>query len=83
MLEDLDEKRLEEFLKDLEQFKAKVELKKKKKNCLDLLEEIREMIENQRDGTTTRKETVKEKKSEEPQRPQEGRKLYATKFGEK
>ena len=30
MLEDLDEKRLEEFLKDLEQFKAKVELKKKK-----------------------------------------------------
>ena len=38
-LEDLDEKRLEEFLKDLEEFRAKVELRKKEKNCLDTLEE--------------------------------------------
>ena len=38
---------------------------------------------DQKEGTTERKETVKEKKSEEPQVPQEGRKLYATKYGEK
>jgi hypothetical protein len=79
MLEDLDEKRLEELLKDLEQFKAKVELKKMKKNCLDVLEEIKEMVEIQKDGKTV----VKEKKSEEPPKPPAGRKLYATKFGVK
>ena len=49
MLEDIDEKRLEEFLKDLEQFKAKNLPKKKKKNCLDTLEEIKELVENQKD----------------------------------
>ena len=43
-LEDLDEKRLAEFLKDLEQFRAKVELKKQKNNCLDTLEEIKEIV---------------------------------------
>ena len=32
MLEDLDEKRLEEFLKILDKFRAKVELKKEKRN---------------------------------------------------
>ena len=41
MLEDLDEKRLEEYLEDLERFKANVELKKKKKNCLDTIKEIK------------------------------------------
>ena len=83
MLEDLDEKRLEEFLTNLEEFKELIELKKKKKNCLDVLEDIKEMIENQKEGTTEHKEKAKEKKSETPPVPQEGRKLYATKFGEK
>jgi hypothetical protein len=32
MLEDLDEKRLKEFLLNLEEFKERIELKKKKKN---------------------------------------------------
>ena len=76
MLEDLDEKRFEEFLKDLEQFRAKVELKKKKKNCLDTLGEIQEMVEIQKD-----KKTVTQKdSSDEPPKPQKGRKLHATKF---
>ena len=82
-LEDLDEKRLEEFLMSLEEFKERIELKKKKKNCLDVLEDIKEMIENQKEGTTEHKEKAKEKKSETQPIPQEGRKLYATKFGEK
>ena len=79
MLEDLDEKRLEEFLKDLEQFRARLELKKKKKNCLDTLEEIKEMVEIQKDGKTV----IQKEKSDEPPKPQEGRKLHATKFGAK
>ena len=79
MLEDLDVKRLEEFLKELNQFRAKVELKKKKKNCLDVLEEIKEMIEIQKDEKTV----IQKEAIEEPPKPQEGRKLYATKFGAK
>ena len=83
MLEDLDEQRLEEFLTNLEEFKERLELKKKKKNCLDVLEDIKEMIENQKEGTMHGKEKAKAKKNEPPAEPQEGRKLYATKFGEK
>jgi len=79
MLEDLDEKRLDEFLTNHEEFKERVELKKKKKNCLDVLEDIKEMIENQKEGTMHEKNKAKAKKNE----LQEGRKLYATKFGEK
>ena len=79
MLEDLDEKRLEEFLKDLEQFTAKVELKQMKKNCLDAVEEIKEIVKIRKDGKTV----VNEKKSKEPPKPPAGRKLYATKFGAK
>ena len=37
------------------------------------------MSENQKEGTVYKKEKAKAKKNE----PQEGRKLYATKFGEK
>ena len=83
MLEDLDEKRLDEFLTNLEEFKERVELKRKKKNCLDALEDIKEMIENQKEGTMHEKEKAKAKKNEPPPVPQEGRKLYATKYGKK
>ena len=40
------------------------------------------MIENQKEGQE-HQEKAKEKKEEEPSVPQEGRKLYGTKFGEK
>ena len=74
---------MDEFLTNLEEFKERVELKKKKKNCLDVLEDIKEMIENQKEGTMHEKEKAKAKKNEPPPVPQEGRKLYATKYGEK
>ena len=50
MLEELDKPRLEEFLMRLEEIKERVEIKKQKKNCLDVLGEIKEMIENQKEG---------------------------------
>ena len=81
MLEDLDKPRLEEFLMRLEEFKERVEIKKQKKNCLDALGEIKEMIEKNKEGVEHRERA--EKKSKEPQPPQEGRKLYATKYGDK
>ena len=56
MLEDLDEKRFEESLMPLEEFRERIELKKKKKNCLDVLVDIKEMIENQKEETTEHKE---------------------------
>jgi hypothetical protein len=85
MLEDLDKPRLEEFLMRLEEFKERIEIKKQKNNCLDVLGEIKEMIENNKEGIEHR-ERAEKKSSEPPQPPeeqQEGRKLYATKYGEK
>jgi hypothetical protein len=73
MLEDLDKPRLEEFLKLLEEFKERVEIKKRKQNCLDVLGDIKEMIENQKEGHERRERA--EKKSKEPPQPQGGRKL--------
>ena len=85
MLEDLDKPRLEEFLMRLEEFKERVEIKKQKNNCLDVLGEIKEMIENNKEGIENREKA--EKKSKEPpqllEEQQDGRKLYATKLGEK
>ena len=81
MLEELDKTRLEEFLMRLEEFKERVEIKKQKTNCLDVLGEIKEMIENNKEGIEHRERT--EKKSKEPSPPQEGQKLYATKYGDK
>jgi len=86
MLEDLDKPRLEEFLMRLEEFKERVEIKRQKNNCLDVLEEIKEMIENNQKGFENREKA--KGPSVEPPTPQseaqpEGRKLYATKFGEK
>ena len=81
MLEDLDKPRLEEFFMKLEEFKEQVELKKQRKNCLDTLGDIKEMIENQKEGQEQR-ERAKNKK-EKPSIHQEGRKIYATQFGEK
>ena len=81
MLEELDKPRLEEFLQRLEEFKERVEIKKQKQNCLDILRDIKEMIENQKAGHEHRERA--EKKNKEPPPPQEGRKLYATKYGEK
>ena len=49
MLEDLDKPRLEEFLIRLEEFKERVEIKKQKNNCLDVLGEIKEMIEHNKE----------------------------------
>ena len=46
MIEDLDEKRLEEFLKLLDHHQQEIELKKKE-NCLKKLEESNEMVKNQ------------------------------------
>ena len=43
--------------------------------------DIKEMIENNKEGIEHRERA--EKKSKEPPPPQEGRKLYATKYGEK
>ena len=65
----------------LEEFKEQVELKKQRMNCLDTLGDIKEMIENQKEGQEQRERA--KKKKEEPSIPPEGRKLYATKFGEK
>ena len=65
----------------LEDFKERVEIKKQKQNCLDVLGDIKEMIENQKEGHEHREQA--EKKSKEPPQPQEGRKLYATKYGDK
>ena len=48
-----------------------------------MLEEIKEMIENQKEDKTTSNQKVKEETIEKPQVPQERRKLYATKYGEK
>ena len=81
MLEELDKPRLEEFLMRLEEFKERVEIKKQKKNCLDNLGDIKEMIENQKEGHEHRERD--EKKSKEPPQPQEARKLYTTKYGDK
>ena len=86
MLEDLDKSRLEEFLKRLEEFKERVELKKQKNNCLDVLGEIKEMIEHNKEGFEHRekaKSTSVEPPPQQPEAQPEGRKLYATKFGEK
>ena len=44
---------------------------------------IKEMIENQKEGTTDHKDKAKDQKSKTQSIPQEGRKLYATKLGEK
>jgi hypothetical protein len=81
MLEELDKPRLEEFLMRLEEFKERVEIKKQKNNCLDVLGEIKEMIESNKEGIEHRERA--EKKSKEPPQPQEGRKLYATKYRDK
>jgi chemotaxis response regulator CheB len=78
MLDDLDERRLEQFLKELEEFKAKIELKKKKKNCLDALEEIHEIVKDQiqspyRKEVRKEREEAKDEKqetAEEPSTPQ-------------
>jgi hypothetical protein len=86
MLEDLDKPRLEEFLMRLEEFKERVEIKRQKNNCLDVLEEIKEMIENNKEGFEHRekaKRTSVEPPPQQPEAQQEGRKLYATQFGEK
>ena len=45
MLEELDKPRLEAFLMRREEFKEKVEIKKQKQNCQDILGDIKEMIE--------------------------------------
>ena len=71
LLEELDKPRLEEFLQKLEEFKERVELKKQRKNCLEVLGDIKEMIENQKKGHEHRERA--EKKNKEPPQPQEGR----------
>jgi hypothetical protein len=81
MLEELDKPRLEAFLTKLEEFKERVEIKKQRKNCLDIVRDIKEIIKNQEEGHEHREHA--KKKNEEPSVPQEGRKLYATKFGDK
>ena len=50
MLEELDKPKFEEFLQKLKEFKERVEIKREKKNCLDILGDIKEMIENQKEG---------------------------------
>ena len=59
MLEELDKPRLEEFLMRLEEFKERVEIKMQKKNCLDILGDIKEMIENQKEGHEYRERAEK------------------------
>jgi hypothetical protein len=86
LLEDLDKSRLEEFLMRLEEFKERVEIKKQKNNCLDVLGEIKEMIEHNKEGFEHREKAKRTSVEPPPQQPEaqpEGRKLYATKFGEK
>ena len=86
MLDDLDERRLEQFLKELEEFKAKIELKKKKKNCLDVLEEIHEMVEGQlQDVRKEREEATDDQPEavEEPPTPRVKKTRWATKYGKK
>jgi hypothetical protein len=87
MIEDLDEKDLEEYLVDLERFKANLEKQKKKKSCLEALEEIQGLVENQQNEP----EEVKEDPTTGPRDPPEdpplphlnGRRLYGTRYGEK
>ena len=86
MLDDLDERRLEQSLKELEEFKAKIELKKKKKNCLDVLEEIHEMVEGQlQDVRKERDEAIDDRReaAEEPPTPRVKKTRWATKYGKK
>ena len=72
MLEERDKPRLEEFLLKLEEVKERTELKKQRKNCLDILGDIKEMIEHQKEGHEHREQA--EKKNKEPPKPPEGRK---------
>ena len=65
----------------LEEFKERVELKKQRKNCLDVLGDIKEMIENQKEGHEHREQA--KKKNEEPPIPQEGRKTLCHKVWRK
>ena len=87
MIEDLDEKDLEEYLADLERFKANLEKQKKKKSCLEALEEIKGLVENQQNEPEEVKEdpiTGARDPPEDPPLPQpEGRKLYSTRCGER
>ena len=68
MLEELDKPKLEELLQKLEEFKERVEIKKQKQNCLDISGDIKEMIENQKEGHEHRERA--EKKNKEPPKPQ-------------
>ena len=68
----------------------KFELKKKNKNCLKKLEEINEMVKNQQAICEEEKKELREEPKVEPpsqpeeqEEPHEGRKLFATKYGEK
>jgi hypothetical protein len=86
MLEDLDKPRLEEFLMKLEEFKESVEIKKQKNNCLEVLGEIKEMIEGNKEAIEHQEKAKRTSVEPPPQQPEAqtgGRKLYATKFGEK
>ena len=77
----------EEFLEDLEKFRATVELKKK--NCLDTLEEIRDMVQDRKDvKEDVKQESIAKQHEETPNHPeetsesQEGRKFHVKKFGD-
>ena len=87
MIEDLDEKDLEEYLEDLERFRANLEKQKKKRSCLEALEEIKGLVENQQTEPEDFKEdptTGPRDPPEDPPLPQpEGRKLYGTRCGER
>ena len=87
MIEDLDEKDLEEYFADLERFKANLEKQKKKKSCLEALEEIKGLVENQQNDPEEVNEvptTEQRDPPEDPPLPQaEGRKLHTTRCGER
>ena len=62
MLEELDKPRLEGFPMRLEEFKERVEIKKQKQKCLDILGDIKEMIKNQKEGHEHRERAEKRAK---------------------
>jgi hypothetical protein len=70
----------------LEEFKERVEIKKQKNNCLDVLGEIKEIIEHNKEGFEHPEKATRTNVEPPPPHPEaqrEGRKLYATKFGDK
>ena len=86
-LEGLDPKRLEEFQADLENIKETIELNTKK-NCLDTLKDIKDMVQNRQDAIEYFDDDSKPKTKELPVEPSqpppipERRKLYGTWSGE-